>query len=354
MTLHKSAILEALPKEGFDLLEAVKGLDPYFHFNDRMVQDMIDDLDIKVLEAAKLYLNSYSGSNSFVLSVKGKLPYKDISLRQARAVLNCLQKDSSPLDRTSCSIGLPDPSPATSTTLLPPPYVAPAPVPTYVAPAPAYVPPPFKTTCRSCGFISHSSEEHAKHRREHYDPLFEKVPQSGLDLNAIPEGRYAVPNLASGEDDYIFLQVRKVPKDTFRSKKYRYGWVSYGKERVASGTLEVRQWHGDAKELVGEQRPQETYRGIFLNELGLAIKDPVASSRLFGMLINCCGKCGRTLTDPVSRKIGIGPECVKHFAASPTRSVHSTSIEAPETKESLTEKLKVLGRPSSTASIWTT
>lgn len=43
--------------------------------------------------------------------------------------------------------------------------------------------------------------------------------------------------------------------------------------------------------------------------LGTIMKDPEAAMRRYGQEIGRCSRCGRTLTDPVSREFGIGPDC---------------------------------------------
>lgn len=42
-------------------------------------------------------------------------------------------------------------------------------------------------------------------------------------------------------------------------------------------------------------------------------KDPMGAMAKYGQMIGSCGYCGRTLTDAVSRHIGIGPVCRKHL-----------------------------------------
>ena len=204
--------------------------------------------------------------------------------------------------------------------------------------------------CRASGCEHETTDkaEYDSHRREHFKPLFDGVEQTGINLHSIPTGRYAVPDLSTGGKDYIFLTVREVPRTHMRSKKYRYGWVSYGREEVLAGTLEVRRHKGDTKELVGEQRPDETYRGIFEREFKMIMGDPVASTKLFGRLINACGRCGRTLTDPESRADGIGPECIKHFHGRASM----TSIHSTETTEELTNKLAAIGRVGTSTPTW--
>lgn len=43
--------------------------------------------------------------------------------------------------------------------------------------------------------------------------------------------------------------------------------------------------------------------------LGMIANDPQAAAERFGQEIGACAICGRTLTDPTSRAIGIGPIC---------------------------------------------
>lgn len=45
----------------------------------------------------------------------------------------------------------------------------------------------------------------------------------------------------------------------------------------------------------------------------LLARDPYEYTRLFGLHYSCCGKCGAELTDPLSRKLQLGPECRKAF-----------------------------------------
>jgi len=50
-----------------------------------------------------------------------------------------------------------------------------------------------------------------------------------------------------------------------------------------------------------------------LRVLAEIARDPLGASQLFGQLIGACGVCGRTLTNDLSREIGIGPVCRERF-----------------------------------------
>lgn len=343
MNANPQGWLDDLPKESEKFLEALFEKAPMSYFKDWIIVKMID-AELPVIEATEAWLKSYKGFNSFVQDVARKTVKgnKQLTPRQARALINVACKERK--EGNSVSIGAsPAPSPAAK----------PAPALEKVTLLVCYkCNQPFHTwsdlnahkesahpreyKC-SCGHVTTDVEVARSHRKEHYKPLFDGVPQTGIDLNLIPTGRYAVPDLAPGSTDYIFLMVTRIKRDHTRSKKFRYGWKSYGSERVATGTLEVRQWRGDTKELIGEQRPGETYRGTHTEEFQMILQDPVASTKLFGRLIEACGRCGRTLTDPDSRRDGIGPECIKHYDDGATK-IHST-----ETVEELAAKL-VSGR----------
>jgi hypothetical protein len=130
-----------------------------------------------------------------------------------------------------------------------------------------------------------------------------------LDLTDLPDGRYAVPDL-SGKNDYVFLMVRRVKKTIWRDKRYVWGKIITGGEWAEAGTIEVKEWSSDAKRLCGQQKPGDYYRGEFEVELKYVLAGPEPWSRLFGQMVGCCGRCGKTLTDEISRSDGFGPECI--------------------------------------------
>lgn len=64
---------------------------------------------------------------------------------------------------------------------------------------------------------------------------------------------------------------------------------------------------------VDEQASDELYPVRSVNRragiLTVIAKDPASAMQAYGSQIGRCGRCHRTLTDPVSRQLGIGPDC---------------------------------------------
>jgi hypothetical protein len=130
----------------------------------------------------------------------------------------------------------------------------------------------------------------------------------GIDISGLPDGRYALPD-RSGDNDYIFIMVKRIRRTFRRDRRYVFGKVITGGEIVEQGTIEVKLWSSDSKELVGEQRPGDCYRGDLEDDLILCMSAPEPFAVLFGKLSGHCCVCGKTLTDEASRAIGMGIEC---------------------------------------------
>lgn len=114
----------------------------------------------------------------------------------------------------------------------------------------------------------------------------------GLDLRAIPSGRYAVP----GGDTRL-----KVRIDVVTEGKWA-GWV-FVKDAAEYG--QGRKY--------GSQRPGQTYRGEIEAALRVIAADPREASAAYGRLVGACGVCGRHLEDAESVARGIGPICAGKF-----------------------------------------
>jgi hypothetical protein len=145
------------------------------------------------------------------------------------------------------------------------------------------------------------------------DVLAVTVSRLGLDLSGLPDGRYAAPDM-TGVHDNVFLVVKRVRNTVARDRRYTYGKIVTGNEIVLAGTIEVRIWSSDTKEWIGQQKPGDVYRGQREDELKLIMGMPEPFAILFGKLLGYCGRCGKKLTDQVSRDIGLGLECEKQRA----------------------------------------
>ena len=99
-------------------------------------------------------------------------------------------------------------------------------------------------------------------------------------LPDVPAGRYAVDN-----DDGI-LRFYRVDRPT----EGKWAGMTFVKVYASDETYPVK---GESRKTV----------------LTKIAADPTAAMTRFGQEIGKCGRCGRTLTDPVSRDYGIGPDC---------------------------------------------
>lgn len=337
----RNALKAAMSREVSTFIDSIIKADPKFYFKDGFVGELMAE-GFPVLGATSKWALSYTGDNTFVKDVAAKLATGKVPTpKQARALLNCAIKDAQERATTSSGDLL---EPKHKCFVCDQKFHTITEAATHRAaahrgaaalepdkPRTPRTPAPYRRKCNGCEFIATSFEEMREHRKEHYKPLFDGVEQSGIDLDMIGEGRFAVPMLDG--TDYYFLSIQKVHHTKERTKKFRFGWITYGSEEVLAGTYEVRQWRGETKELIGEQRPGETYRGAHLDEFRMILEDPVASTKLFGVIHKRCGRCGTSLTDPESRRLAIGPECIKHYG---DPKVH---LAAPS-KEDLTEHLR--------------
>lgn len=111
----------------------------------------------------------------------------------------------------------------------------------------------------------------------------------------LPAGRYAVPIVV----DKVLLGYaqyeRVAPKETKRGK--------VGKHRFRVGQLVARPGHEQRRELL------RTTAAELLADIQTLLTDPDRYRQLWGTYSGKCGWCGRRLTDPESRLLGVGPDC---------------------------------------------
>ena len=112
---------------------------------------------------------------------------------------------------------------------------------------------------------------------------------SGLDLSALPLGRYAVP---SG-DTRLKVRVSRAGKNS--------SW--FGTIFVDDGAE-----YGQRRNY-GRQKPGQAYSGQIEDELKAIAADPKAAMAAYGHLVGRCGVCNRALEDEKSVALGIGPIC---------------------------------------------
>lgn len=124
--------------------------------------------------------------------------------------------------------------------------------------------------------IARPNHQQAHERSVRNDPeVFDQFPD-------VPAGRYAVEN---EEGILRFYTVDRPDKGKWA------GWVF------------VAVWASDEKHPIRGNAAKKTILEKIM-EAG-----PKQAAERFGREIGACAICGRTLTDPVSREIGIGPIC---------------------------------------------
>lgn len=251
---------------------------------------------VDLMSAAEYFVEKYEGSNRFVKNVlvdRLKTWHK-LTQGQARAALNIMRQEILGIERPK--------APEKDLDL----------------------------ECFACdkhfptwdALNAHKSQDHGRGKDvpetftdagDAKDVLEVMESKKGLDLSNMPDGRFAIFD-ASGRNDNIFLMVKRVRRTVKRDRRYMYGKVVTGNEIVVAGTIEVRIWSSDTKEWVGQQKPGDVYRGKYEDELELIMLNPELFATLFGKLVGHCGMCGKTLTDEVSREIGLGLDCEKKKA----------------------------------------
>lgn len=255
--------------------------------------------NVEMAVAAAYVLENYTGSNNFMKDVKRKFEggRHVLSHRQIRAILNVHVGKDGKYSGTGGTTSTGD----------------------------ACTPPHQRLyKCFVCQREITGLDAIREHGRLHKEGVLDnegnEVPETpvlectssemNLDLSVLPSGRYAAPEL-TGRNDMIFIMVTRTKKDKFRDRRYRFGKYRTGREHVPAGTIEVKEWSADSKRLCGQQKPGEVYQGEYEEQFSQILVNPEVYAKLFGLLVGHCYRCGKTLTDEMSRAYGIGPECQK-------------------------------------------
>jgi hypothetical protein len=133
-------------------------------------------------------------------------------------------------------------------------------------------------------------EREAARKAERAVQAAQAAPTQGLDLSAVPAGRYAVP----GGDTRLKVMIQKPSSG-------KWGGFVFVRDAAAYG-------EGNR---YGLQAPGQAYRGQIVEQLKAIAADPEAAAVAYGRLTSVCSRCGRPLEDEASVARGIGPVCAK-------------------------------------------
>lgn len=123
-----------------------------------------------------------------------------------------------------------------------------------------------------------------------------EAPFGTLDLrSSCPPGKVRIAVTRPADGVVKFYQIDNVTKGSY------------------AGNVFVREVHGPktSHDPVGRQRPGELYKGRRNGDLAVALLDIDKAMADYGLLIGRCALCFKDLTVADSRKVGIGPKCLK-------------------------------------------
>lgn len=191
--------------------------------------------------------------------------------------------------------------------------------------------------CASTGFEEHFEHLHDlyKHRKDVHGyaplkgskgaailsplPVLRGYKETEVDISHLRDGFYAFPHESapSSTNGWVFLKVRRTLKNKeLRNRNFQFGKRITGQELVPAGTIEVRHLSSDMKELVGEQRPGDKYRGRFadiLTAIGESDQTQASYALAYTIVAGVCAICGKALTDDISRNDRMGKDCYEQW-----------------------------------------
>ena len=98
----------------------------------------------------------------------------------------------------------------------------------------------------------------------------------------VDEGRYWIVDPRDGEEKFIHVE---------KPTEGKWAGYTFLKVRASDNLYPIR---------------DRAHREAILEEIA---KDPIESMRQYGLKLGTCGRCGITLTHPISRAVGFGPIC---------------------------------------------
>ncbi len=132
------------------------------------------------------------------------------------------------------------------------------------------------------------------------------APPKAADWSDLPRGFYAL-HIFDYDADLLGYSLfeRKVPRETKTGRRMGRNLFIYGATMIASPELEDRL----VEHIAVEKRVYGGEVGYGKAQVEELLADPDGYRAVFGQLTGKCGCCGRKLTDPTSKLLGIGPDC---------------------------------------------
>lgn len=118
-------------------------------------------------------------------------------------------------------------------------------------------------------------------------PKVAKAPKAAepqAPLPDVPQGHYAIPRTLGDSDDLLFYRVDRIIKGKYAGRTF-------------------------VKRVIGGHADHNVYGAEARSALEAIATDIPGAAKRYGVKIGRCSACNRHLTDPLSRSLGIGPEC---------------------------------------------
>jgi hypothetical protein len=305
-------------------------------FTDAEILPLQDELKINIIAGAIQYVSRYGGKNNFIESLKVQLVKNgQLSMPQIRGALNVMRTElRAGLVKEHSRAGETQPIAVTEKQA-----EGPIDIPRWAQSAPDVTGSPVKDSqnehqCYRCKRWFPSVRAVMNHKTTGCSPSAPateaetkavmdetKAEKTFLDLMPLPNGFYAVP-WSAAKDGYVYLSIRTLTRPMKEDRRYRYGKIITGAEWIPAGTIQVRSWTSDQKELVGMQRPGQGYDGQYVEGLIQIMEAPAAYALLFANVFKRCYICGKGLTDSISKMLKIGPDCQEKYGTDYLQKFH--------------------------------